>query len=104
MDEQEYSLRFLPLFENDLAKVRDYIAYTLKNPAAALSLIEETEIAIQKRLFNPLSFEPCHSVKGRKNMYYPIYIKNYTILYVVIGNVMEVRRFVYNKRNLSRLL
>ena len=33
---------------------------------------------------------------------YRIYVKNYMIFYVVIDDVMEVRRILYNKRNLPR--
>jgi len=39
MYNKEYSLRYLPLFEHDLAAIRDYIAHVLKNPAAALRLM-----------------------------------------------------------------
>lgn len=57
-----------------------------------------------KRLDAPLSFEPCYSVNDRENDYYRIYIKNYVIYYVVIDNVMEVRRIVYGKRDRERLV
>jgi plasmid stabilization system protein ParE len=99
-----YTLRYLPLFEQDLAEARDYIAHTLGNPVAALRLVTDTERAIEKRLDAPLSFEPYHSVKDRKHLYYRIRIRNYTVFYVVIGDVMEVRRFVYSKRNLAELV
>ena len=88
MDDKAYILRYLPLFEKDLA---------------ALRLINDTEIVIQRRLANPLSFEPLRSIKNRKHPYYPIYIRNYMVLYVVIDDVMEVRRFVYSRRDLTRL-
>jgi plasmid stabilization system protein ParE len=102
--DKEYTLRYLPLFEQDLADVRDYIAHTLKNPAAALRLIEDTDAAILKRLNNPLGFEPYHSSKDRQHLYYRINIRNFTVFYVVIGEVMEVRRFVYSKRNLPDII
>ena len=98
--DKEYKLRYLPLFEHDLAAVRDYIAVTLMNPTAALRLVEDTEKAIHKRLKNPLAFKPYHSSKVRAHPYYRIHIRNYTVFYVVLGNVMEVRRFVYSKRDL----
>jgi len=104
MDNQQYTLSILPLFEKDLQEARDYIAFDLQNSEAALKLIEDTEAAILKRLRNPLGFEPYHSKKDRKHPYYRIYIRNFTVFYVVIGNVMEVRRFVYSKRNLSEIV
>jgi plasmid stabilization system protein ParE len=94
----------MPLFEQDLEEVRDYIAIKLKNPAAAKRLVVETEKAILNRLSAPLSFEPYHSNRDRKYPYYRIYVKNYTIFYVVIDNVMEIRRFLYSRRNMEDLI
>ena len=51
--------------------------------------------------YNPESFEKYHSVIQRQYPYYRIYVKNYTVYYVVIDDVMEVRRLVYNKRNIT---
>jgi plasmid stabilization system protein ParE len=96
-----FTLRYLPLFERDLAAARDYIALSLHNPSAALRLVEDTERAILKRLTNPLGFEPYRSARNRNQLYYRINIRNFSVFYVVIGDVMEVRRFVYGKRNLS---
>lgn len=98
---KEYALRYLPLFEQDLAGARDYIAYVLHNPAAARRLVEDTEQAIISRLANPLAFGPYHSVKDRKQPYYRIRVRNYTVFYVVIDDVVEIRRFIYRKRNLA---
>jgi plasmid stabilization system protein ParE len=99
-----FTLRYLPLFEQDLAVVRDYIVLNLKNPSAALRLIEDTELAILKRLENPLGFVPFRSIRDRKQTYYRINIRNYAVFYVVIGDVMEVRRFVYSRRNISDIV
>ena len=90
----------LPLFEYDLNDAVEYIRYHLGKPAAAKTLIDEVERAIMKRLDNPESFEPYYSAKERRFPYYRIYVKNYIVFYVVIEDVMEVRRLVYNKRNL----
>lgn len=99
-----FRLSYLPLFEQDLAAVRDYIAFTLMNPTAALRLVEDTEQAILKRLKNPLGYQQYHSKRDREHPYYRILIRNYTVFYVVIGNVMEVRRFVYSKRDLQSIV
>jgi len=102
--DRKFTLEYLPLFERDLASARDYIANNLNNPTAALRLVEDTEKAILKRLENPLGYQPYHSVKDRKHPYYRINIRNYTVFYVVIGDVMEVRRFVYSRRNLPDIV
>ena len=102
--DNKYSIEYLPLFEQDLAAARNYIAQTLQNPTAATRLVDDTEKAILKRLNNPLVFPQYISVKDRKHPYYRINIRNYSVFYVVIGNVMEVRRFVYSKRNLKDII
>ena len=65
MENNSYQLRYLPLFEQDLIGVVNYITNVLKNEDAALRLINDVETAILKRLDNPLSYEPYPSTKKR---------------------------------------
>ena len=102
--DKKYSLSYLPQFEHDLAAARDYITFTLQSPEAARRLVEDAEKAIMKRLGNPLGFQPYPSTRKRKHPYYRINVRNFAIFYVVIENVMEVRRFVYSKRNLPEII
>jgi plasmid stabilization system protein ParE len=76
----------------------------LKSPAAAQRLVDETEKAIQRRLSSPLSPKAYQSKKERKYPYYRIRVKNYIVFYVVIDAAMEIRRFLYNKRNIDELI
>ena len=92
---EEYTLEYLPLFDEELASAVRYIAQKLCNPDAANALIDNVEHAITERLFAPESFEPIPSAKDREHPYYRIAVGNYLVLYCVIGKVMEVRRFVY---------
>jgi len=110
MAERIFKLRYLPLFEEDLTEIIDYIIYQLKNQQAANNLIYKIETAIMDRLKNPESFEPYTSEKERKHPYYRIYVKNFVIYYVVINNetdnfkIMEVRRLLYNKRDTNKFI
>ena len=61
-------------------------------------------LAVTDRLSFPLSSEPFQSMKKRKNQYYRIYVDNFTIYYVVIDNVMEVRRILYGKRDAKQII
>lgn len=95
-------LRYLPIFRDDLEEAVAYIRDTLQNEQAANDLVDNVEQAIVQRSINPESFEQYHSLKNRKYPYYRIYVKNYVIYYVVIPGdpvIMEMRRFLYNKRN-----
>lgn len=102
--ENEYKLRYLPRFENDLMEIVNYISHKLKNPAAAQKLVDDVEQTIIKRSYSPGSFEPYCSAYDRENNYYRIYVRNCVIYYVVLENIMEVRRIVYHRRNRKRLV
>lgn len=104
MSIEKYKLRFLPLFQQDLEEIVDYISVQLKSPAAAHRLVDEVQGAIRKRTACAESFEPFHSSCDRQYPYYRIYVGNYTIFYVVIGDVMEVRRIIYSRRDVENQL
>ena len=96
---EEYELRFLPLFVEDLNEIVDYITNVLQNEIAALGFVDAVDQAIRQRLPFAESFEKFQSTHDRKYPYYQIPVKNYTIFYVVIGNTMEVRRILYGRSN-----
>lgn len=101
--DNEYELRYLPLFYEDMYEKVTYIREKILNPEAADDLINAVEKAILDRLPNCESFEPYHSVKEREYPYYRINVKNFTVYYVVIHmddrKIMEVRRFLYNRQD-----
>lgn len=101
---KKYKLSFLPLFEEDLNEIVDYITVDLQNPSAAERLVDNIESAINKRLEMPLSFAPYRSSRKRPHPYYRINVRNFSIFYVVIDDTMEVRRVLYSKRDLDKLL
>lgn len=109
MADANYQLRYLPIFYEDLEEKILYIADRLKNPEAANDLIDAVEKAIMGRLPVAESFEPYYSLKDRKYPYYRIYVKNFTVFYVIIDDegvdkIMEVRRFLYNRQNRDRIV
>jgi hypothetical protein len=100
-----YTLRVLPTYSSDLNQAVLYIRDTLHNRTAAENFIDATERAIKKRLdSDPSAYEPYPSIKKRKYAYYRIFVGNYTIFYVIIGQVMEVRRLIYSRRNIDSVL
>lgn len=100
---KSYTIKYSRLFYNDLEKIMMYISKDLNNKEAANNLLNEIEESILKRSVAPESFEKYNFIKQRKNTYYRIYVKNYTIFYVVNNNVMEVRRILYSKRAFNKL-
>lgn len=104
MENKKYSLRYLPLFKKDLLETVNYIAHDLQNPLAAEKLVDDVEAAIMERLNAPLSFQPHRSAKQRELPYYRISVNNYSVYYVVLDDVMEVRRLIHNRRERTVLL
>ncbi len=100
----EYNLLYTASFYTDLYEAVTYIENILKSPDAANKLIDKVEYEIQKRVKAPLTYPPYPLERPHKKPYYYIMVGNYLVFYVVIGNVMEVRRFLYSKRNMSELL
>lgn len=101
---KDYKVRFLPLFEEDLNAIVDYISLQLENPKAAYSLVDEVRVTIQKRLPFAENYEPFPSRVERSFAYYRIYVNHYIIFYIVDGDIMEVRRILYGKRDWEKHL
>ena len=78
--------------------------FKLHNPNSAMKLIDKIENAILERMNCPLSFESFQSNRKRKTPYYRIYVDNFTIYYVVIDDVMEVRRVLYKGRDMDKII
>lgn len=100
----DFKLRYSPLFYNDLDKITDYVMNELKNVPAAKKLVYDTEAAIKKRLGNPLGQPPYKSISGREHSYRRIIVSNYLIFYIVIDDTMIVRRMLYGRRDIDRIL
>jgi toxin ParE1/3/4 len=101
---KNFELRYSPLFYDDLDRITDYIVLELKNPSAAKRLINDVETAIKKHLASPTQAAMYKSVVEREHPYRRIIVGNYLIFYVVIGNTMVVRRMLYGRRDLDKIL
>jgi plasmid stabilization system protein ParE len=99
-----FGLRYLGIFEDDLAAAVDYIAVKLKNPQAAAKLIDDLEEAVERRAVDPLGFAPYPSGTPRPKPYYALRVRNYIAFYVIEGRTIEFRRFLWSRRDITRLL
>ena len=103
-EQPRYELRYLPLFWDDLNSAISYIADVLDSPQAAERLLDSTEAAILNHLENPTAAAKYKTTHERPLPYYWFAIGNYMVFYVVFEDVMEVRRFIYGARDLTRML
>ena len=100
----KYTLRYLPLAEQDLSEIVNYIQNNLENPIAAENTLSKIEAAILERFESPESFAVWQSKKQRPYPYRKINVGNYTVWYVVIDHIMEVRRILYSRRDEENLI
>ena len=104
MEKNKYAIRYSATYINQFNNILKYLVNNLNNRMAAESFYNKVISEIEKRSHNPTSYEKYISNKKRKNTYYRIYVKNYTIFYTVKDNIMEVRRILYSRRNFDKLV
>ena len=104
MANNKYTIRYSSTYINQFNSILKYIVNNLKNKIAAENFYNEVIKEIEKRSENPEDYEKYISTKKRKNTYYRIYVKNYTIFYTVKDNTMEIRRILYSRRNFDKLI
>ena len=75
---KRYKLRYLPLFWEDLSQAASYIAFDLKNPAAAERLVDSVEVGILDHLKNPTMAPVYHTTRNRPVPYYWFAVGNYS--------------------------
>jgi plasmid stabilization system protein ParE len=101
---KQYRLQYLPLFWDDLERAVFYVRDVLKNPAAAKRLLDRTEAAILEHAKSPTMAHVYRTTRTRPQPYYWFAVGNYMVFYVVFEDVMEVRRFIYGARDLTKML
>ena len=89
MAEKYYKLRILPLFEDDLNEIVDYISIHLQNPIAAENFVDAVETAIYERLSCAEAFEPYSSAKERRYPYYHLQPQRFRQTDIVYRSVLN---------------
>ncbi len=100
---QRNNVRYLPLFWGVLNSAITYIARVLKNPTAAELLLDSTELAISDHLTRPTMGRVYHGKREHETTYYCFAVGDYLAFYVVDGDTVEMRRFLYGARDLTKL-
>ena len=104
MVNNKYTIRYSSAYINQFNSILKYFVNNLKNKIAAENFYNEVIKEIETRSKNPESYKKYISNRNRKNTYYRIYVKNYTIFYTVKNNTMEIRRILYSRRNFDKLV
>lgn len=106
--QKNIKVRYLPLFNDDLINIINYISNILKNDNAAIKLLDKIEKAINERVKIADSFATFKSKKKRENVYYKLTVDNYYLFYTIIEeehtSIVEFRRIMYKKRNWQEMI
>ncbi len=98
----KHYVEYLPLAYEDLEEIFTYIvAY---DPGAAANLLNEIDLAILNLEYFPnMGVTPKNRRLANKG-YKMLVINDYLVFYVVVGDIVEIRRIVSGKRNYTKLL
>ena len=100
----KYTIKYTDTFIKQFNNILKYFIYKLQNKIEAENFYNEVIKEIEKRSEYPESFEKYNSSRKRKNTYYRIYVKNYTIFYTIKDNTMRVRLILSSRRNFYKLI
>lgn len=99
---RKYEIRYLPSAQEDLFEILDYIK--VDNPNAAIEFIKQIESEISKLASFPRMGVIPNDSQLQTSGYRMLVIDNYLVFYVVLNNVVEIRRVIHGKRRYSFLL
>lgn len=104
MANNKYAIKYSTTYIKQFNNILKYVINDLNNKIAAENFYNEVIKEIEAKSYNPTSYEKYISNRKRKNTYYRIYVRNYTIFYTAKDNIMEIRRILYSRRNLDKLV
>ena len=81
-----------------------YIAYTLEAPKAARDLLSEFDKTVRQIAEYPYAHELYRTDRPMKDEIRKVPVKNYVLYYAVFQDRVEIRRFLYGKRDKSRIV
>jgi len=98
----EYTLRYLPVAQDDLRSILDFIAQD--NPSRASSFIEELDTKIGLLEEQPLLGRTPRHPKLREYGYRVLILDAYLVFYIIRGQTIEIHRVVHGSHNLDHLI
>ena len=98
----EHKIHYLPVAQRDLQEILEYIR--LDNPSAALDLLSRFDEAIAKLSVFPYMGSMPKDLRLKHLGYRTLVIGNYLVFYVLINDIVEIRRIIQGKRRYEFLL
>ena len=92
--------------QQDLSDIVEYIIYSLENPSAAATLLDEVEACYDALERLPMMFEACHDPHLKALGYHKAIIRNYIMIYNVSEptKTVSVMRFFHGRQDYEKLI
>lgn len=98
----KFKLNIFPSAQKDLREIVDYI--NTLSPQAAISYYDLIVEKIGSIADMPERCPLAKDIQLRLRGYRTLHVKNYIVFYVVKGDVIEIRRILYARRQYENLL
>jgi len=98
----KHTLRYLPVAQDDLIEIFDFIAQDSPNHAS--SFVEKLDKRISLLESNPLLGRVPRNTKLQEYDYRVLIIGSYLVFYVIHGQTVEINRVVHGSRSLDHLI
>ncbi|MCL5780153.1 MAG: type II toxin-antitoxin system RelE/ParE family toxin [Firmicutes bacterium] len=99
-----YKVKYLPLAQNDLRNIIDYITDILKAPKAAMDLADALDTSISRLVQYPYSCRVYQPIQPLEAEYRILPVKNYLVFYIVAEHEVEIHRILYAKMNIEKFI
>ena len=99
---KKYPIEYLPIAQNDLAEILEYIRKD--SPNAALKFLNDLDSIVAKLEDFPLIGQTPKDIRLEYLGYRMLIVGSYLLFYVIKKDYIEIRRIVHGKRKYSYLL
>lgn len=99
-----YKVKYLPVAVKDLNNITDYMAKVLCNKKAAMDFIDALDHSISRLKSFPYSCTIYQTQALTNSEYRVLPVNNYLVFYVVLGDTVEIRRIIYDRVDLKKVI
>lgn len=102
MSSNKYQIEYLPIAQQDLIEILEYIR--IDSPDAASKLLDQIDETISKLSDFPQMGHVPKDLHLQRLGYRMLVVGNYLVFYVIKDETVEIRRILHGKRKYSFLL
>jgi len=102
LSRRRYRIEYLPVAENDLLDIVDYIARD--RPTAARAFVDRLDRAVARLAVFPRSGRQPDDQRLRAAGYRIVVVDDYLVFYVVRSSAVQIRRVIHGARRYDFLL